>query len=70
MLFSKTSVLAKRQLSLTEMNRDIDTTLKNHIKDMVEGKCIKEGYVKLGCEVNQEKSWGSHTGPVQRQYPL
>ena len=58
MLFFKNKCLARVAVKPSEMNRDIDTTLKNHIKDMVEGKCIKEGYVKPGSVKLIKKSPG------------
>ena len=46
-------------LGAKEINNSITETLRKKIKAMVEGKCIREGYVKPGSVEVVKKSMGS-----------
>ena len=48
MLFNKNTCKISVSITPNEINNNIDENLKNRIKVMVEGKCIREGFVRPG----------------------
>ena len=59
MLFNKNTCVITVSITPNEINNNIDENLKKRIKGMVEGKCIREGYVRPGSVDILRKSRGT-----------